>query len=155
MSLTIYRKVTLALNGTITMKKNGKTNPLTFDLNGYKISGRQSLSDFCNCFAVVSYDSQHVGIGSSVTGEFWSTTVELESSNKCIFSANPQSLNKQYEEWIIGGELGFQLTIEAYKNPFIPTVVPLPESVIQLGDEIGEKILQIFIDVIIALRIEG
>lgn len=148
-SLSTYKTITLALNGNINMKKDGEMNPLIFDLKEYKVTARQSLSSFCNFFSIISANKNY-GIGSNVTGEYWSTRVELQNSNKLVCSTNPQPLKKQYNDWLISGELGFTLTIENDQNHLFPMILPLPES-LNIGEQIAVEILEILIETIAVL----
>ena len=121
--------LTLTLNGTIDFKKLGNTSNLVIDGKSYRIEGKNILGNFFSYLQLEKFTPKEVVIGSTINGEFSSTTVELITPTHTRFIASSTPIQKTYEGWEMSGNLGYTLDVYQENNP--TGALPYPEKIWQ------------------------
>jgi type VI secretion system secreted protein VgrG len=109
----------VVLSGNISMQKSGNYSPVTFSLTHYKLEARQTLGNFFSELRIQPNSHEQMVLGSEVTGEFVSSSVQVVALNPPYlrFKSNPAPLQKKFDEWQISGNLDFTLDLISQHKP--------------------------------------
>ncbi len=127
-----------SLSNSVTLQKQGTYSAGEFSLEGYKLEAKSTLQGFFSNLTITKQGDKQVTLGSKVTGDFVSTSVE-PIFNGFHFESAPQPLSKEFGNWNIEGNLAFSLDLIKQDKSELSASENAKESLYELG--VGEAIL--------------
>lgn len=123
---SIVAEIEFSLAGSIELQQSGSCSATTFSLDEYKITAKNTASQFSSAFNFIWAKENKGYLSSNITSDFWNTYIKQLAPNQVELGAEPKPIELTHNGWLITGTLGFNAKITYLSKPDTPIQAAQP-----------------------------